>query len=686
MKHLIVVLLIFSCHSALYALPFQDPLEEELRRVAQLEKELQPLAEPILIRDVSIRAFTNGRAIPFIVDTFMAQPPAHRILRFDMVGQKKPLLNSNGGALGCGWFVELNGHFWVTAFADSLDTRWAGHGKVITDPVIDVATSIQPRGYVKPPPCPVYINCRWVQKCRWGICVPWYECSGRILDCSKCSIGGGFEVLPPRLELQATIPYKGVEITARPLNQLEAVVVSALGETPGLSTSELAVKIMRPASEVEDAAQLLGKASLIKDSSGWRLADTVKEARFRTGGIILIDVVQPNVYYIINFRKCLDLPFIPSEKDPCLEIKEEFPSGRLATASLILRHETELPIAMEDTQDLVFDGPWKGRKVKTNALAIRFLPTSDGVGLDGLVRSRWSDVAETEKYLKVHLTDTGNGEAILIETPSLDPVTEGKRLLIGAGSIGGRGRFPRYLERTAGLAPNSRIDYFIVPNPGSDVTASAIDILDNYAVRTLVHPGAPGGLQFRRLLRKAHKKGVQVVNLLQEDIRFDLGGKVTADVLHSYDPALPVGWWQRTRNASIVLKLKHDKRTFLFTGAIGDPVEKALLGASADLRSDVLKVSDSGSASASSTDFLTAVAPRIAVISALGSRWQGSRPAPATVVRLRDAGALVISTSQGDEEDSIRSRDHTVIFSDGEALSIVQFDPALNQWRPVTIQ
>lgn len=662
-----------------------DELDEELRRIAELEVELRPLAAPIMIDDASIRMFVNGQAVPFVVNTFMAVPPASRTLRFDMIDQRKPLMNSNGGALGCGWFVELNGHFWVTSLIDSLETRWAGQGKVVTDPVIRLATSIQPRGYVKPPPAPVNINCRWVQKCRWGICVPWYECTGRVLDCKR-PVGGGFEVLPPRLDFAGTIDYSGVEITARPLTDLEQALVAAIGASPGITIGELAAKLVRPRPEIEKAVEDMKAAALVDDSGGWRLDDAVGEAQFRPEGIVFLDVVQPNVYYIINFEKCLDLPFVRSEDDPCLELKEEFPSGRLAASSVVTRQQSEFPIEIEDTEDLVFDGPWKGRTVRTNLVASRFEATEVGLGLDAVVHARWSQIAALEKYLRVHVTDTGNGEAILVEAPSPDPATAGKRLLIGAGSPRTFGRIVRYLDQVAAFGPDTTIDYFVVTHPGPGAMANALAVVDRYEVRTLIHPGAPGGDALRRLLRRAEEKGVQVVDLRREDVELDLGREAQAEILFSYDPELAVPWWRRAANASIVVKLTHGQRSFLLTGAIGKPVEEQLLASAIDLRADVLKVADSGSDSASSAPFLAAVSPRLALISAHDTGGWGSRPSAATVARLEAAGARIVSTSEGDPEEGYGSaafNDDIVVLSDGDTLRVMQFDPTLGRWRRV---
>ena len=109
---------------------------------------------------------------------------------------------------------------------------------------------------------------------------------------------------------------------------------------------------------------------------------------------------------------------------------------------------------------------------------------------------------------------------------------------------------------------------------------------------------------------------------------------------------------------SLVLRLTCGGASFLFAGDIGREAEAAVLQASPDVRARVLKVPHHGSDTSSSAEFLKAVAPEYAVISA----GEGNRygfPRAGVLERYAAAGVRVFRTD----------RDGAVEFSiDGNTL------------------
>jgi beta-lactamase superfamily II metal-dependent hydrolase len=84
----------------------------------------------------------------------------------------------------------------------------------------------------------------------------------------------------------------------------------------------------------------------------------------------------------------------------------------------------------------------------------------------------------------------------------------------------------------------------------------------------------------------------------------------------------------------------------LFTGDAGKATEEKLLALGTDLSADILKVGHHGSLSASSDDFLSAVDPFRAVISAgIDNRY--GLPAVEVVRRLAAKGVFVHRTDHG---------------------------------------
>jgi competence protein ComEC len=84
-------------------------------------------------------------------------------------------------------------------------------------------------------------------------------------------------------------------------------------------------------------------------------------------------------------------------------------------------------------------------------------------------------------------------------------------------------------------------------------------------------------------------------------------------------------------DASLVLKVVLGDRSFLFAADIGEETEKALILSRAPLRSSVLKVPHHGSRYSSTTDFIRAVRPDLAVLS-VGPGIRGI-PSPETIAR-----------------------------------------------------
>ena len=103
-------------------------------------------------------------------------------------------------------------------------------------------------------------------------------------------------------------------------------------------------------------------------------------------------------------------------------------------------------------------------------------------------------------------------------------------------------------------------------------------------------------------------------------------------------------------NNSVVLMARHGTVRVLLTGDLQQEGELALMGRSADLRADVLKVGHQGSADAAGAAFLARVRPAWAVVIA-GRNNSYGHPSPATVERLQAAGATVLRTDlQGEIE------------------------------------
>jgi len=118
-------------------------------------------------------------------------------------------------------------------------------------------------------------------------------------------------------------------------------------------------------------------------------------------------------------------------------------------------------------------------------------------------------------------------------------------------------------------------------------------------------------------------------------------------------------------NDSLVLRLKYGKRTLLLPGDAEKQAESTMLTENDEtsLRADVLKVGHHGSKNSTMPDFLAAVHPRLAVISA-GEDNPYGHPNPELIERLETAGVRILRT---DRDGAVH------ILTDGNQLEVSCF-------------
>ena len=121
----------------------------------------------------------------------------------------------------------------------------------------------------------------------------------------------------------------------------------------------------------------------------------------------------------------------------------------------------------------------------------------------------------------------------------------------------------------------------------------------------------------------------------------------------------PTDEWENRANYSVVLRVQFGSTSFLLMGDAMREVETNLLDSAANLSADVMKVARHGASSATTSGFLDAVSPSIAIISAGDNNSFLSHE---VIRRLSNASAHVFRT---DINGSI------VITSNGTTLDVV---------------
>lgn len=252
--------------------------------------------------------------------------------------------------------------------------------------------------------------------------------------------------------------------------------------------------------------------------------------------------------------------------------------------------------------------------------------------------------------LHVSFFDVGQGDAILIQTPSH------QNILIDGGPDPQRIN----LELSKKLPFWDRtIDLMISTQPQADHITGLVEILQRYKVKQVLEPGVPYDSSIYQEWLKLVEEGQIKHEIARVGQEIDLGQGIKLEVLNP-----PVELLQGTShdvdNNGVVMKLSWGEVSFLFTADIREEAEFELIGQRADLRSTVLKVAHHGSKTSTSPQFLAVVAPEIAVIS-VGADNPFGHPSPQVVERLVDR--------LGEGKVYLTSENGTIEFiTDGEKL------------------
>ena len=232
----------------------------------------------------------------------------------------------------------------------------------------------------------------------------------------------------------------------------------------------------------------------------------------------------------------------------------------------------------------------------------------------------------------VSFIDVGQGDSILINT------ADSQTILIDAGPPLAAGSLVSYLHNRS----VSVIDALIITHPDADHLGGAADVLMDFNVLSIFHPGvAKNTAAYKSFIAAAQNEHCPIHTANDTHVGQYLGltASATIEVLNIDPTASDVN------DASIVLEMRTPGKSFLFTGDISSDVESKLIANhSFDLNVDVLKVAHHGSKTSTSDAFLDATTPDIGVIS-VGVNTYG-HPTNETLNRLNAHDVTVLRTDQ----------------------------------------
>ncbi len=294
---------------------------------------------------------------------------------------------------------------------------------------------------------------------------------------------------------------------------------------------------------------------------------------------------------------------------------------------------------------------------------------------------------EVHPRSSVYVFDVGQGDGMLMKSK------EGITVLIDGGPTG------KITEHLDSVLPyrDREIDYMIATHPHADHVAGLVNVLEQFSVRNVIITGVVHTtdvyLEFLKLLKEKkcpssvisseaekslsnasdtvkaiprlaavrspnetaarddkRKECLRVIvangkkTITDKDVTIELlwpfeslEGKTVKDAGENAEGGL--------NDTSIVSRVTLEGKTFLFPGDAGVGVEKQILESGADVRSDMLSLAHHGSKTASSEEWLKAVDPDYATISA-GQKNKYKLPAYITVRRVERLGIPLYRTDQ----------------------------------------
>lgn len=234
------------------------------------------------------------------------------------------------------------------------------------------------------------------------------------------------------------------------------------------------------------------------------------------------------------------------------------------------------------------------------------------------------------KKLKVSFLDIGQGDAILIQTPS------GHDMLIDGGSTNS------VLEQL-----HKRMSYFdrdvdvvIATHGDADHITGLIPVLEKFIVRHVVKSPIESrtGI-FDDLITRVSNEGAEVHVGKRGDV-IDFGDGVVAHVLY---PNATISSKTETNEASVSVVLIYGEHSFLLTGDLGMKYEPQLIQPALPKEVTVYKAGHHGSKNSSGEQLLTYIKPEYAVISA-GRDNKYGHPNPEALQRLTKYSKEILST------------------------------------------
>ncbi len=258
-----------------------------------------------------------------------------------------------------------------------------------------------------------------------------------------------------------------------------------------------------------------------------------------------------------------------------------------------------------------------------------------------------------ESILSIAVLDVGQADSIVVRSPA------GRTMLVDAGNE--RKDVEQVVLPYLSRHGISSLDYLVLTHPHQDHVGGMPAVLDSVQVAAFVDSALPGaGNQaYLHTLQRVQSKGIKAIKARRGQTEIDLGTETQVQLLAPEEPLLTDVESFENAN-SVVLRVQFGAVAALLTGDIEGKTEERLLSHRDDLRSQILKVAHHGSRYASTDQFLDAVRPEVALVSAGAGNSYG-HPHRETIDRLERRRIEIFRTDQnGTIEVTTDGRDYRV--------------------------
>lgn len=265
-----------------------------------------------------------------------------------------------------------------------------------------------------------------------------------------------------------------------------------------------------------------------------------------------------------------------------------------------------------------------------------------------------------EGELILTMIDVGQADSFLL-------IQDGKTALVDCGTRSSGEDVVEYLK-SIGI---TKLDYVFGTHPHDDHMGGMYDVITNFEVGTIIIPNVETGAVTSNWY-------IQLVDELETN-DYNVKYSNVGDIYMLGDAEMKIigpitEFEDNINNYSIVLKVSFGQMDIVMTGDAETQVEEEILASLENIDAEILKVGHHGSDTSTSEEFLDAISPEYALISAgLGNKHE--HPTQIVMERLEERNIEVYRTDEcGTVTLTITSNDVTFDKEPGDYLNGVELE------------